>query len=82
MKCLKWCEVPDKNNWLKPAGVETTVDRSSKKNRIITWIKAGAERDHSEPELEADVSCENTAGKNSMEDLEDLDLEIHRITPQ
>ena len=63
-------------------GVETTVDRSSKKNRIITWIKAGAERDPSEPELEAEAACENITGKNSIEDLEDLDLEIHRITPQ
>ena len=63
-------------------GVETTVDRSSKKNRIITWIKAGAEREITEPEFEAEVSCENIGGKNSIEDLEDLDLEIHRITPQ
>ena len=70
-----------KYNFSAP-GVETTVDRSSKKNRIITWIKAGAEREISEPEFEAEVSCENTAGKNSIEDLEDLDLEIHRITPQ
>ena len=65
-------------------GVETTVDRSSKNNRIIKWIKQGAERNQSaaaaapEDEMEEEEVVMNS-GDSVAEDLEDLDID--RISP-
>ena len=60
--------------------METTVDRSSKNNRIMKWIKQGAERTLSvvaaEDEMEEEVEVINTSLE---EDLEDLDMD--RISP-
>ena len=73
----------EKNNLLYTLlqhGVETTVDRSSKNNRIMKWIKQGAERTLSvvaaEDEMEEEAEVTNTSLE---EDLEDLDMD--RISP-
>ena len=73
----------EKNNLLYTLlqhGVETTVDRSSKNNRIMKWIKQGAERTLSvvaaEEEMEEEAEVTNTSLE---EDLEDLDMD--RISP-
>ena len=65
------------------AGVETTVDRSSKNNRIMKWIKQGAERKHSllEDEIEEE---EAAAAAQEDEDLANIiqdDIDIDRISP-
>ena len=64
--------------------METTVDRSSKNNRIMKWIKQGAERTLSsvvaaEEELEEEAGVMNTLADSIEEDLEDLDMD--RISP-
>ena len=77
----------EKNNLLYTLlqhGVETTVDRSSKNNRIMKWIKQGAERTLSsvvaaEEELEEEAGVMNTLADSIEEDLEDLDMD--RISP-
>ena len=77
----------EKNNLLYTLlqhGVETTVDRSSKNNRIMKWIKQGAERTLSsvvaaEEELEEEARVMNTLADSIEEDLEDLDMD--RISP-
>ena len=76
----------EKNNLLYTLlqhGVETTVDRSSKNNRIMKWIKQGAERTLSvvaaEEEMEEEAGVITTTGDSLEEDLEDLDMD--RISP-
>ena len=65
------------------AGVETTVDRSSKNNRIMKWIKQGAERSQSsvlsEDDIEEEVAGVMNALENVTDDLEDLDID--RVSP-
>merc|ERR1711892_1358177 len=61
-------------------GVETTVDRSSKNNRIVNWIKQGAERNHSNLLPEDNIEEEpSDALKEEDDDLDDIDID--RITP-
>merc|ERR1719450_1599834 len=64
-------------------GVETTVDRSSKNNRIMKWIKQGAERSQSsvlsEDDIEEEVAGVMNALENVTDDLEDLDID--RVSP-
>jgi len=61
-------------------GVETTVDRSLKNNRIISWIKQGAERVEgpatsvNDVEEEEDEEPEDILKANAdSEDIEDMD---------
>ena len=77
--------------------METTVDRSSKKNRIIKWIKQvecwfyligfrmylqGAERDQ-EKLTEPDLEVEVCCEGEEKVSIEDLeDLEMDRISPE
>ena len=77
----------EKNNLLYTLlqhGVETTVDRSSKNNRIMKWIKQGAERTltsvAAEEEMEEEVAEVMNTGESIAEDLEDLDMD--RISPE
>ena len=61
------------------------MDRSSKNNRIMKWIKQGAERTlmtvATEDEVEEEVAgVMNNAGDSLAEDLEDLDMD--RISPE
>ena len=60
------------------------MDRSSKNNRIMKWIKQGAERTltsvvTAEEELEEEAGVMNTLADSIEEDLEDLDMD--RISP-
>ena len=62
-------------------GVETTVDRSSKNNRIMKWIKQGAERAHTNSPPEDDIEEESGIVVDGVvDDIEDL--EIGRISPE
>merc|ERR550519_2498731 len=60
-------------------GVETTVDRSLKNNRIISWIKQGAERVEGPAISENDVEEEEDEPEDILkadadsEDIEDMD---------
>jgi len=65
-------------------GVETTVDRSSKNNRIMKWIKQGAERSQTHGPPDDDIEEEEVAAIMNTEDsvAEELeDIDIDRITP-
>jgi len=74
----------EKNNLLYTLlqhGVETTVDRSSKNNRIMKWIKQGAERAHTNSPPEDDIEEESGIVVDGVvDDIEDL--EIGRISPE
>ena len=64
--------------------METTVDRSSKNNRIMKWIKQGAERSQTHGPPDDDIEEEEVAAIMNTEDsvAEELeDIEIDRITP-
>ena len=60
------------------------MDRSSKNNRIMKWIKQGAERTltsvAAEEEMEEEVAGVMNTEESIAEDLEDLDMD--RISPE